>query len=212
MPWTDICLLLCSAATEFIKTFYPALGSNRESLSSYYSLEPTTILFNGNRVADGAAVQEIFTNQMSPTYYEVQSYDCQIINKAYPTILPGGGLKPQSEMGVKDMSFLIVVSGFVRYGEGRDQPQRGFSETFVLVPNPSAERARGRKDWLIESQNFRLVVWTIIPTNHESASSQETMHVIQKWKTTESYPPTKDELLRDTRCNQRSTAWDLLQN
>lgn len=152
------CLLPCSAATEFVKTFYPALGLNRESLSSYYSLEPTTILFNGNRVADGAAVQEIFTNQMSPTHYEVQSYDCQIINKAYPTILPGGGLKPQSEMGVKDMSFLIVVSGFVRYGEGRDQPQRGFSETFVLVPNPSAERARGRKDWLIESQNFRLVV------------------------------------------------------
>ncbi|KXG53774.1 Nuclear transport factor 2, Eukaryote [Penicillium griseofulvum] len=146
------------AATEFVKTFYPALGSNRQSLSSYYSLEPTTILFNGNRVTDGAAVQEIFTNQMSPTHYEVQSYDCQIINKAYPTVLPGGGLKPQSEMGVKDMSFLIVVSGFVRYGEGREQPQRGFSETFVLVPNPSAERARGRKDWLIESQNFRLVV------------------------------------------------------
>ncbi|KAJ5207006.1 Nuclear transport factor 2 Eukaryote [Penicillium cf. griseofulvum] len=146
------------AATEFVKTFYPALGSNRESLSSYYSLEPTTILFNGNRVTDGTAVQEIFTNQMSPTHYEVQSYDCQIINKAYPTILPGGGLKLQSEMGVKDMSFLIVVSGFVRYGEGRDQPQRGFSETFVLVPNPSAERTRGRKDWLIESQNFRLVV------------------------------------------------------
>lgn len=146
------------AATDFVKSFYPALGLNRQSLSSYYSLEPTTILFNGNGLADGAAVQEVFMNQMSPAHYEVQSYDCQIINKAYPTILPGGGLKPQSEMGVKDMSLLVVVSGFVRYGEGRDRPQRGFSETFVLVPNPSAERARGRKDFLIQSQNFRLVV------------------------------------------------------
>ncbi|KAJ5543210.1 Nuclear transport factor 2 Eukaryote [Penicillium sp. DV-2018c] len=153
--WTKVST---EAATEFVKTYYPALGSNRQSLGSYYSLEPTTILFNGNGVADGAAVQEIFTKQMSPAHYEVQSYDCQIINRAYPTRLPNGELKPKSEMGVKDMSLLVVVSGFVRYGEGRDQPQRGFSETFVLIPNPSAERARGRKDWLIQSQNFRLVV------------------------------------------------------
>lgn len=61
-------------------------------------------------------------------------------------------------MGVKDMSILILVSGTVRYGEDREQPQRGFSETFVLTPNPSADHARGRKDFLIQSQNFRLVV------------------------------------------------------
>jgi hypothetical protein len=27
------------------------------------------------------------------------------------------------------------------------------------VPNPSSDKARGRKEWLVQSQNFRLVVW-----------------------------------------------------
>ncbi|CAI7616510.1 unnamed protein product [Penicillium bialowiezense] len=146
------------AATEFVQTFYQALRANRESIGSYYDANPQTIIFNGNQVSDGAAVQDIFVNQMPPANFEIQSYDCQIINKTYPTVLPGGVLKPQSEMGVKDMSILILVSGAVRYGENREQPQRGFSETFVMTPNPSAERARGRKDFLIQSQNFRLVV------------------------------------------------------
>lgn len=118
---------------------------------------PSTILFNGNTVADGAAVQDIFVNQMPAAHYEVQSFDCQIINRAYPTATPAGA-KPSTQMGVKDMSILVIVSGHVRYGEGRDQPQRGFSETFVLVPNPSSDRGKRRKDWLIQSQNFRLVV------------------------------------------------------
>jgi NTF2-related export protein 1/2 len=146
------------AATEFVQTFYQALRSNRESISSFYDANPQTIIFNGNPVSDGAAVQDIFINQMPPSSFEIQSYDCQIINKAYPTLLPSGGVKPQSEMGVKDMSLVILVSGAVRYGESRDQPQRGFSETIVLTPNPSADRVRGRKDFLIQSQNFRLVV------------------------------------------------------
>jgi hypothetical protein len=47
----------------------------------------------------------------------------------------------------------------------------------VLVPNPSADRARGRKDWLIESQNFRLVVWApyIWSNNYESLTCQRTI-------------------------------------
>ncbi|KAJ6056256.1 hypothetical protein N7499_007290 [Penicillium canescens] len=145
------------AATEFVQSFYPAINSNRESISSYYAPAPSPVLFNGNPVADGAAVQEIFVHQMPAAVYEVQSYDCQIINPAYPTTTPAGP-KPQSEMGVKDMSILVLVSGYVRYGEDPDKPQRGFSETFVLVPNPSSDKARGRKEWLIQSQNFRLVV------------------------------------------------------
>lgn len=95
-------------------------------------------------------------NQMPPAHYELQSFDCQIVNRAYPTTT-ATGVKPSAQMGVKDMSVLVIVSGHVRYGESRDQPQRGFSETFVLVPNPSADRGK-RRDWLIQSQNFRLVV------------------------------------------------------
>ena len=94
---------------------------------------------------------------MPHAHYEAQSFDCQIINRAYPTAT-ATGIKPAAQMTVKDMSILVIVSGHVRYGEGRDQPQRGFSETFVLVPNPSTERGKRRRDWLIQSQNFRLVV------------------------------------------------------
>lgn len=103
-------------------------------------------------MADGKAVQDIFMNQMPPTHYEVQSYDCQIINPAYPTPATGG--KPGNKPAVKNMSILVIVSGYVRFGETKDLPQRGFSETFVLEPNP----AKSGKEWLIQSQNFRLVV------------------------------------------------------
>lgn len=145
------------AATDLIQSFYPALNKNRDAIGSFYAPTPSTILFNGNPVADGAAVQDIFVNQMPAAHYEVQSYDCQIINRAYPTVT-ATGVKPPTEMTVKDMSVLVIVSGHVRYGDSRDQPQRGFSETFVLVPNPSSDRGKRRRDWLIQSQNFRLVV------------------------------------------------------
>ncbi|CBF75213.1 hypothetical protein AN3864.2 [Aspergillus nidulans FGSC A4] len=143
------------AATEFVQSFYPALQSNRATIASFYSSPPSTIVFNGNPVADGNAVQEIFVSQMPPTHYEVQSFDCQIINKQYPTATIGRQIDPR-----KDISILVVVSGYVRFGESRDLPQRGFSETFVLVPNPSSEGGKGkrRRDWLIQTQNFRLVV------------------------------------------------------
>lgn len=148
----------CSlAATNLVQSFYSALQSNRDTIRSFYSPTPSTILFNGNTVADGAAVQDIFVNQMPVAHYEAQSFDCQIINRAYPTVT-AAGLKPPAQMTVKDMSVLVIVSGYVRYGENRDLPQRGFSETFVLVPNPSIDRGKRRHEWLIQSQNFRLVV------------------------------------------------------
>ncbi|OJJ44645.1 hypothetical protein ASPZODRAFT_144606 [Penicilliopsis zonata CBS 506.65] len=147
------------AATEFVQSFYPALQSNRATISSFYNPAISTILFNGNPVADGSAVQEIFVNQMPPAHYEVQSFDCQVINRNFPTPTAAGGVKPLSQATVKDMSILVVVSGYVRFGESKDMPQRGFSETFVLVPNPAeGQKGKRQKDWLIQSQNFRLVV------------------------------------------------------
>jgi NTF2-related export protein 1/2 len=59
-----------------------------------------------------------------------------------------------------------MVSGGVKYfksgtdEEVRDE-SRGFTETFVLVPNMEAQgpkAPRGLKKWLIQSQNFRLVL------------------------------------------------------
>lgn len=141
------------AATEFVQSFYPALENNRAAIASFYNQPTSTILFNGNAVPDGNAVQDIFVNQMTPTHYEVQSFDCQIINQAYPAPTTTGS-------NPKDMSILVIASGYVRFGESRDLPPRGFSETFILVPNASGEVGKGtrKKDWLIQTQNFRLVV------------------------------------------------------
>lgn len=104
-------------------------------------------------------------NQMPPTHYEVQSYDCQVINSNY--ITPGVEpplAQPKGRGGAasvaKTMSILVLVSGYVRFGEERTKESwdlagnRGFSETFVLVPNPGREQ----RQFLIQSQNFRLVV------------------------------------------------------
>lgn len=105
-------------------------------------------------------------NQMPATRYEVQTYDCQIINPDFPT--PTTSTRPsRTNAPAKNMSLLLIVSGYVRYGEERDSPDspnRGFSETFVLIPNSQMDgnmagpRGKSRKQWLIQSQNFRLVV------------------------------------------------------
>ncbi|EFR01644.1 nuclear transport factor 2 domain-containing protein [Nannizzia gypsea CBS 118893] len=159
------------ATTNFIQSYYSALDNARSTLSSFYAPTVTNILFNGNIVADGASVQEIFVNQLPPTHYEVQSYDCQVLNPNYPVAPPSATDDVASPFGAntnrntsdpaKSMSILVIVSGYVKFGEGKetwDSPNRGFSETFVLIPNPpSGPKARG-KQWLIQSQNFRIVV------------------------------------------------------
>lgn len=161
IPTLTSVLILELVATTFVQSYYSALQNNRSSIGSFYSETPTKLLFNGNILADGKSVQNTFENEIpKPAHYEAQSFDCQIINQSYPTPTPSGPKQP-AQTTIKDMSILVVVSGNVRYGD-RDQPQRGFSETFVLVPNPSSgtgDRGKVRRfDHLIESQNFRLVV------------------------------------------------------
>ena len=95
---------------------------------------------------------------MPPMKYEVQSYDCQVIN---PNFIADGEVGDGGATG-KNMTILVLVSGYVKIGESRTAPMRGFSETFVLVPKIDKRRTKGRKkplkEWLIQSQNFRLVV------------------------------------------------------
>lgn len=131
----------------------------------------TSILFNGNTVADGAAVQDVFVNQMPRARYEVQSFDCQIINSNYvpPEATPSAPTpttaRQASAAAARKMTLLLLVSGSVRFGEDRDSrdpmADRGFSETFILIPNPQYEsgpRGKAKKQFLIQSQNYRLVV------------------------------------------------------
>ncbi|OKL64694.1 hypothetical protein UA08_00151 [Talaromyces atroroseus] len=138
-------------ALDFVQLYHSALSSNKRSIASFYSATPTNILFNGNVIADGPAVEDIFTKQLPTAHHEIQSVDCQIINKTYPTTTPGTSVRANA----KNISMLVAVSGSVKYGD-KDSPLHGFSETFVLIPNTESKE-KNRKDWVIQSQNFRLV-------------------------------------------------------
>ena len=115
------------------------------------------IVFNGNIIPDAAAFQNMFQQDMPPAHYEVQSYDCHVLNPNYTV----DGTQGSGAASGKNMTILVTVSGYVKFGEPREAATRGFSENFVLVPNAEATaKGRGKqaKDWLIQSQNFRLVV------------------------------------------------------
>ncbi len=60
----------------------------------------------------------------------------------------------------RKMSVLLVVSGYVKYGEPRSAKMRGFTENFILVPNflRTSGNSAVVKGWLIQSQNFRIVL------------------------------------------------------
>lgn len=69
---------------------------------------------------------------MPTSFYDVQCYD------AHPMMVMGS------------CSVMLTVSGVVKYGESKEQ--RGFSETFVLKPEPGQPTK-----FRISAQGFRLV-------------------------------------------------------
>ena len=115
------------------------------------------IVYNGNVIPDAVTFQNMFQQDMPAVHYEVQSYDCHVLNPNYIV----DGIQGVDAASGKNMTILVAVSGYVKFGGSRDATARGFSENFVLVPNhDAATKGRGRhvKEWLIQSQNFRLVV------------------------------------------------------
>ena len=119
------------------------------------------ITLNGNPVPDGPSVQEIFQKQVPPAHFNIQSVDCTVINPQYPK--PDGIASKSSNISI---SILVIIGGQVRFGQ---EPERTFSENFVLVPNhtpsPAPQREgryirnthQRRNEFLIQSQNFRMV-------------------------------------------------------
>ena len=158
-------LSVISAAGLFVDTYYLALSSSRADIASFYmpaSAMPDgkplpVIVYNGNVISDPAAMQILFQEQMPQARYEIQDYDCQVVNPHYVA----EGTQGSSPASGKNMTILVTVSGQVKFGEHRPPTTRGFSENFVLIPNPAAAtntRGKQMKGWLIQSQNFRLVV------------------------------------------------------
>lgn len=92
------------------------------------------IVWNGNAFAGGEAFATFF-GTMPLSFYDVQCFD------AHP-ILPDG-------LGTCSVS--LTVSGVVKYGDSKEQ--RGFSETFVLMPEQAGQATKFK----ISAQAFRLV-------------------------------------------------------
>ena len=127
-------------------------------------MEPTTtsdgkalpaIVYNGKVHAEGDAIQKWFLEEMPPTHFDVQSVDSHCLN---PNYLPEGCKSGTPGSG---MSVLVTVSGSVRFDDSRSAPLLGFSESFILIPNPAAvgHHTRGKpvKDYIVQNQMFRLV-------------------------------------------------------
>ncbi|KAL8714666.1 MAG: hypothetical protein Q9220_001615 [cf. Caloplaca sp. 1 TL-2023] len=155
-----------NAAQYFVDSYYAALNDHRDTIPSFYvapALLPggkplPSISFNGNRIPDVAALQSLFEQQIPEAHYEVQCYDCHVVNSNY--VAEGTeGWPPKTG---KNMTILVAVSGYVKYGNPKEAVPRAFSESILLAPNPAAaaskQRLKNVKEWLIQTQNFRIVV------------------------------------------------------
>ncbi|KAL8857246.1 MAG: hypothetical protein Q9178_006172 [Gyalolechia marmorata] len=154
-----------NASQYFVDSYYAALNERRNTIASFY-MPPAampagtlpSISFNGTQVPTAAAMQTMFEQQMPQPHYEVQCYDCHVVN---PNCTLEGTHAWPAKTG-KNMTILVAVSGYVKYGKLKEAQPRAFSETFLLVPNPAAaagkQRMKNVKEWLIQTQTFRIVV------------------------------------------------------
>jgi NTF2-related export protein 1/2 len=163
---TDYTRVSNDAAEHFTDAFYTALNGSRNQLASFYVpaiIQPSGrglphISYNGEVTNDAAAFADKFEKEMPWTHYEPQSLDVHVLNRA---LLPVEG-KSKKELE-RNMSLTVQVSGYVRLYERKDGPMKGFSDSFVLVPNKeevggkgTAKSGHGRQ-WVIQTQNFRFV-------------------------------------------------------
>ncbi|MCJ1342095.1 hypothetical protein MMC31_000275 [Peltigera leucophlebia] len=153
-------------AQNFLDTYYPALGSNRNILSSFYMPETSlpdggsipSITINGTVISNPVELQSLLEETAPNAYYEVQAFDAHVVNPNYAAEGTTGTL---SETG-KNMVILVNANGYVKYGTEHGSTPRGFSESFILAPNKEFEKLKNKKantrEWLIMSQTFRIVV------------------------------------------------------
>jgi hypothetical protein len=146
-----------------VDSYYAALNSARHAIHSYYVPQSTfvdgsslpAIFLNGTEHADGSSVQRLFQQRYPTSSFEVDVIDCQILNDQYPA------QSGTSASTAAPISLLVIVNGVFKQGSARDQVEQEFSETLILVPNPDApargQGGRHRKDYLIQSQTFRVV-------------------------------------------------------
>ena len=160
-------LELMQLATEsgeaFVEGYYTALNGSRHQVASFYVPKSTGarpmphISYNGNLYNDASAFQERF-QEMPYTHFEAQSVNAHVLNRDM-------GLSLHSKQDAhQNVSLTVQVSGYVRLEERKEGPMRGFSDSFVLVPNKvevggkgTSKQGEGKKR-VIQRQNFRFVV------------------------------------------------------
>ncbi|KAK5993861.1 hypothetical protein PT974_07298 [Cladobotryum mycophilum] len=152
------------AAETFVNLYYQAIN-NRSKLdpfyvnsSSRYSIS-ADISINGSVVPTPEEYSKLLETQGKDVDYEIESFDAHVMSPSFQFGAPEKVYdNDRIEKNGGRMSIVVTAMGKVRFGKGRDAPQKMFNETFVLVPNWEAMNKnppRGLRRWLIMSQNFR---------------------------------------------------------
>ncbi|TVY27179.1 NTF2-related export protein [Lachnellula hyalina] len=150
------------AAEIFVNSYYKTWNkeSGGKELSHFYvkvnpesPLKPD-ITINGNIVEDPTDLEGLHRSQPSKTHYEVEAFDCQVVNTNFTVGAPETLL--EGNPAGKKMSILVMVSGSVKYADAEET--RGFVDNVLLVPNwdITKKNEKEKKKWLVQSQTFRL--------------------------------------------------------
>ncbi|KAF4471903.1 Nuclear transport factor 2 domain containing [Fusarium albosuccineum] len=152
------------AADVFVSNYYQAINKQSALLPFYINSSsrypiPADISINGAVLPTPDDYLKVLKDQGANVYYDTESFDVHVVNPSFAIGAPENiydGAKVQKSGG--QMSISVTVMGRVRFGKGKDVPEKMFNETFVLVPNwesMTKNPPRGIKRWLIMSQNFR---------------------------------------------------------
>lgn len=151
-------------AQAFVSRFYEAVGRHQPLLPFY--INSTTryttkadISINGAVLEAPADYFNLLVAQGKDVFYHPESFDTHVVNPLFaynaPDNIPD---RPRRERSGDMMSMTVLVTGRMRFGKGKDAPEKNFTDSFILVPNWEAMQRnppRGIRSWLIMSQNFR---------------------------------------------------------
>lgn len=176
-----------SGATQFVDQYYVCVNGSPTPIRTFYVSSsakytqstlpcPVDISINGLVLTGGPDEYETMlkTQRMTPAgieakvRYEVDGWDCQILNPEFAIGCPDNLLakyaeeratgKHYSKEYFNRASLLLQVTGTVVFGGGDKDVKKVFNDVFVLVPNWDTHvknPSRNAKRWLILSQNFR---------------------------------------------------------
>ncbi|PHH74299.1 hypothetical protein CDD82_5012 [Ophiocordyceps australis] len=151
------------AADKFTSFYYQAVNSGANlnpfyvNSSSRYAT-PADISINGKVVASPDEYRSMLKAQGSGVRYELEMVNAHVANPSVTLGAPETFDKDKNEKDGRCMTIVVVVIGRIRFGTGKEAPQKMFHESFILTPNWDAmvrNPPRGAKEWLVLSQSFR---------------------------------------------------------